>query len=177
MAATPSPDSLPGLAILEQTPIIIEKIIRDASDDEMQWKPSAERWSISEVLAHLADVETVGFRDRIQKMLDEKNPRLEAYDQDAAYASGKYSGSKPRENLKKFCHERDRSLSWLRYLPAGAVSRTGQHTEAGAVTIGQFLNEWACHDLGHIRQIAELYRAHAFYPHIGAFQRYYNLKP
>ncbi len=26
------------------------------------------------------------------------------------------------------------------------------------------MNEWAFHDLGHIRQIAELYRAHAFYP-------------
>jgi len=118
----------------------------------------------------------VGFRERVQKMLDEKNPPLHNYDQNAAYNAGKYAG-KAREHLKQFCHERDRTLSWLRYLPAGAVGRTGEHKEAGRVTIGQFLNEWACHDLGHIRQIAELYRARAFYPFIGTFQRYYSLKP
>jgi hypothetical protein len=176
MAASPSPDALPGLAVLEQTPIIIEKIIWSANDDQLQWKPAMDRWSISEVLAHLADVEVVGFRERVQKMLEEKNPTLHNYDQNAAYKAGKYAG-KAREHLKQFCHERDRTLSWLRYLPAGAVGRTGEHEEAGRVTIGQFLNEWACHDLGHIRQIAELYRARAFYPFIGTFQRYYSLKP
>jgi DinB superfamily len=177
MAATPSSHTLPGLAVLEQTPIIIEKIIWAASEEQMNWKPAMDRWSISEVLAHLADVESVGFRERIQNMLDKDNPQLEAYDQNAAYASGKYTGGKPRENLKKFCHERDRSLSWLRYVPAGMVTRTGQHAEFGQITIGQLMNEWAFHDLGHIRQIAELYRSRAFYSSMGPFQRIYTIKP
>jgi hypothetical protein len=177
MAATPSLHTLPGLAVLEQTPIIIEKIIWAASDEQMNWKPSTDRWSISEVLAHLADVESAGFRERVQQMLDKENPQLANYDQNAAYASGKYSGGKPRENLKKFCHERDRTLSWLRYVPATMVSRTGRHAEVGPITIGQLMNEWAFHDLGHIRQIAELYRSRAFYPAIGPFQRYYTIKP
>jgi hypothetical protein len=176
MDATPSREALPGLAVLEQTPIIIEKIIWAATDEQMQWKPAMDRWSISEVLAHLADVEVAGFRERIQQMLEEKNPKLQGYDQDAAYQAGKYAG-KGREHLKQFCHERDRTLSWLRYVPAGVLARTGEHSEAGWVTVGQFMNEWACHDLGHIRQIAELYRAKAFYPAIGRLQRYYNLKP
>jgi hypothetical protein len=177
MAATPSPHALPGLAVLEQTPIIIEKIIWSASEEQMNWKPAMDRWSISEVLAHLADVESVGFRERIQKMLDQDNPKLESYDQNAAYAAGKYTGGKPRENLKKFCHERDRTLSWLRYVPATMVARAGQHAHLGAITIGQLMNEWAVHDLGHIRQIAELYRSRAFYPAIGPFQTYYTIKP
>ena len=177
MAASPSPHALPGLPVLEQTPIIIEKIIWAASEEQMNWKPAMDRWSISEVLAHLADVESVGFRERIQKMLDSDNPKLESYDQNAAYAAGKYTGGKPRENLKKFCHERDRTLSWLRYVPATMVARTGQHSHLGAITIGQLMNEWAFHDLGHIRQIAELYRSRAFYPAIGPFQTYYTIKP
>jgi hypothetical protein len=177
MAATPSPRTLPGLAVLEQTPIIIEKIIWAASEELMNWKPAMDRWSISEVLAHLAVTESSAFRERIQKMLDQDNPQLEAYDQNAAYAAGNYTGGKPRENLKKFCHERDRSLSWLRYVPATMVARTGQHAEYGHITIGQLMNEWAFHDLGHIRQIAELYRSRAFYPAMGPFQRYYTIKP
>jgi len=92
MAASTSPDALPGLAVLEQTPIIIEKIIWSANEDQLHWKPALDRWSISEVLAHLADVEVVGFRERVQKMLDEKNPTLHNYDQNAAYKAGKYAG-------------------------------------------------------------------------------------
>ena len=71
-------DALPGLAVLEQTPIIIEKIVHIATDEELHWKPSMERWSISEVLAHLAEVEVVGFRERIQKMVESDAPQLEA---------------------------------------------------------------------------------------------------
>jgi hypothetical protein len=177
MAATPSPQSLPGLAVLEQTPIIIEKIIWSASEEQMQWKPSMERWSISEVLAHLADVEVPGFRERIKAMLDRDNPRMVAYDQNAAYAGGKYSGGKARENLKKFCHERDRTLSWLRYVPSAMLGRAGYLEDVGPITVGQQMNEWAFHDLGHIRQIAELYRSHAFFPVMGGFQKYYTIKP
>jgi hypothetical protein len=177
MAATPSPDALPGLAVLEQTPIIIEKIVWNASDEQLHWKPALERWSISEVLAHLAEVEVVGFRDRIQKMLEQKNPQLDAYDQNAAYASGRYSAVKARENLKKFCHERDRSLSALRYVPPGVLARPGQHAKIGPITVGQLMNEWAFHDLGHIRQIAELYRSRAFFPYMGSFQQFYTIKP
>ena len=177
MAATPSPHALPGLPVLEQTPIIIEKILWAASDEQMHWKPAMDRWSIGEVLAHLADAEVIGFRERIQKMLDTENPILEAYDQNAAYAEGKYSGGKAREHLKNFCHERDRSLSALRYVPAAMASRRGRHSVIGSITIGMLMNEWAFHDLGHIRQIAELYRAHAYYPSIGPFQRYYSVKP
>ncbi|MGB8801516.1 MAG: DinB family protein [Candidatus Acidiferrales bacterium] len=177
MAATPSPDALPGLAVLEQTPIIIEKIVWAASDEQLHWKPAPDRWSISEVLAHLADVEVAGFRERIQKMLEQKNPELDAYDQNAAYAAGRYSAAKARENLKKFCHERDRSLSALRYVPAGVLARTGQHAKIGPITVGQLMNEWAFHDLGHIRQIAELYRSRAFHPYIGPFQQFYTIKP
>jgi DinB superfamily len=177
MPASPSPDALPGLAVLEQTPIIIEKIVWSATEEQLHWKPAADRWSISEVLAHLADVEVVGFRQRIQMMLEKDNPTLEAYDQNAAAASGKYSAARARESLKIFCHERDRSLSSLRYVPISVLGRSGQHTKIGRVTIGQLMNEWAFHDLGHIRQIAELFRSRAFFPAIGPFQQFYTIKP
>jgi hypothetical protein len=43
--------------------------------------------------------------------------------------------------------------------------------------LSEMLNEWANHDLGHIRQIAELYRARAFHPHSGPFMKYSNPQP
>ena len=177
MAGSLNPDLLPGMAVLEQTPIIIEKIVWAATDEQMHWKPAADRWSIAEVLAHLADTEVIVFRERIQKMMAERNPPLDAYDQNAAYAEGRYSKLRARENLKTFCHERDRSLSALRYVPAAAAGRAGQHGKLGTITIGQLMNQWAFHDLGHIRQIAELYRSRAFYPNSGPFKTFYSVKP
>jgi hypothetical protein len=176
MAPAPSGDSLPGITLLEQSPIIIEKILLDAPVDALQWKPAMDRWSISEVLAHLADVE-VFFRERVMKMVKENSPAVPSYDQNSAYAEGKYSSGTAREHLHHFCHERDRSLSALRYLPAAAVVRVGQHPVVGRITVGEHLNDWACHDLGHIRQIAELYRARVFFPKLGNFKQYHSLKP
>lgn len=163
------------LSVLEQTPIIMEKMLLGVSEETLRWKPAPERWSVSEVLGHLAGTEEL-FRERTRKMIEEDTPQLAPFDQNAAYAAGKYSGP-GRENLKKFCHERDRSLSWLRYLPAGAISRPGVHGELGRITVDELWHEWAFHDLGHIRQIAELYRARAFYPRMGSFQKYYTVKP
>lgn len=168
---------LPGIGVLEQTPIIIEKILQTASDDQMHWKPSPDRWSISEVLAHLSDAEVKGFRERVEQMLKSDSAKLAAYDQEAAYKEGRYSHGKARDHLHNFCHERDRSLSFLRYIPASAGSRGADHSTIGKITIDELMNEWAFHDLGHIRQITELFRSHAFYPRLGAFQRFYTIHP
>ena len=177
MSARPAPDALPGLSVLEQTPIVIEKLVHLISEEQASWKPAPDRWSVREVLAHLADVEIYGFRNRIEKMVGEDNPSLESYDQNAAYAAGKYSSGSSREHLKDFCHERDRSLSMLRYAPADVAMRKGRHAHLGSITVAQVLNEGAFHDLGHIRQISELFRSRAFYPFMGPFQSYYEVKP
>lgn len=169
-------EATPTLAVLEQTPIILEKILAGASADALHWKPSADRWSIGEVLAHLVEVEQV-FRTRAKRMLEEEDPQLESYDQNAAYAAGKYSSGRAEEHLRQFCHERDLSVSLLRYAPTGSEARTAQHSELGGITLGELLNEWAFHDLGHVKQVSELYRARAFYPRMGGFQRYYTVKP
>lgn len=176
MDAAAAAQALPGLGVLEQTPAILEKLLLTAPEEVLQWKPQPERWSVSEVLGHLADTEVM-FRERTRRMVEEENPALENYDQNAAYAAGKYSGHGARQQLQSFRKERDRSLSWLRHLPSSGLARTGRHAELGPITVSELMNEWAFHDLGHVRQIAELYRARAFYPHMGGFQRYYSVKP
>lgn len=167
-------DTLPGVSLLEQTPIILEKLLQAAPADVLQWKPAPERWSISEVLAHLVDIEAM-FSERVRRMVEEKSPQFPEFDEKAAQT--KYASRTAREHLKKFCHERDRTVTMLRYLPASAGTRSGQHAKLGTITVDQQMNEWAFHDLGHIRQIAELYRTRAFYGNSGPFQRYATPKP
>ena len=47
----------------------------------------------------------------------------------------------------------------------------------GIACIAQLVNEFAFHDLGHIRQVVELYRSHVFYPEMGAYRGYYKISP
>ena len=127
------------------------------------------------VLAHLADVEVKGFIHRFRAMADEDSPFLPYNDQWALFASGaEFDGL---EQLAKFEAERKETLAWLKTLPASILKRTGRHEELGVITFGQMLNEFGFHDLGHIRQVAEIYRARVYYPRLGAFQRYYKVNP
>jgi hypothetical protein len=82
-----------------------------------------------------------------------------------------------RKYLEDFVALRQAHYFFWHGIPSSASSRTGIHPEMGAITLLQLLNELANHDLGHLRQIAELYRAKAFYPHAGPFQNYSNPKP
>jgi hypothetical protein len=154
---------------------MLRSLIADATEDDLHWQPGPDRWSINMVLAHLADVEVSGFLSRFRAIVEQADPFLPAYDQLALFRDGKkFDG---RTELSQFERLRGETLAWLRAMPADASARQGRHEQLGMITIGQLLNEFAFHDLGHIRQIIELYRSHAFYPTMGAFQNYYKINP
>jgi hypothetical protein len=168
---------LPGIGTLEATPEILRGLLASVTEEQTAWKPSPDRWSIAEVLEHMSHVEGHGFRLRAERMVKEENPVLEVYDQEALSAEGQYSGRDVEDSFDHFEEQREDNVAWLTSLPARAISRTAQHQELGTITLGQLLNEWAFHDLGHLRQIAELVRALVYYPNIGPFQKYYKVNP
>ena len=173
MQAAPVTDIQPAIAMLGKTPGILNTLLRDAPLELLQWKPAPDRWSISEVLAHLADIEQL-YADRVRRMMAENSPALQRYDQSRA---SEYSRGLPAEQLARLTTVRAGIVAFLKSVPSSAGTRTGVHSELGTITLAQLLNEWAGHDLGHLRQIAELYRAQAFYPHSGPFQKYSSPKP
>ena len=167
--------TIPGLGTLRQTPKILETLLAAAPREAFEWKPNRKRWSISQVLAHLAHVEREGFRVRVGQFV--KGKPLGVYDQNAQAAKGTYSGKKARQSLARFKRERAKSLALLRKLPRGALERRARHPELGMVSLRQMMHEWAFHDLGHIRQVAELFRAQAYWPRMGGWTRYYKINP
>lgn len=167
----------PWLATLERTPDILTAMLQGATDQAMAWKPKADRWSISEVLAHLAHVEVEGFRNRVKQFLEGEKQRLGTYDQNAYAGAGVYSGKDGRASLEQFRRERAASLDYLGTVPRDAASKTALHPELGEVALSNLLHEWAFHDLGHIRQIAELYRSCVYWPEMGGWRNYYKINP
>ena len=169
-------DLQPAISLLEKTPRLLEMMLCDLPGELLHWRPAPERWSISEVLAHLAALEQV-YAERALRMMAEESPALAKYDLEGAVARGEYSRGSAGQHLALFTRTRRSTLALLVGLPASAGARTGFHSELETITLTEMLNEWANHDLGHIRQIAELYRAHVFYPCSGPFMKYSNPQP
>jgi hypothetical protein len=169
-------DIQPAISLLAKTPSVLEKLLCNLPAELLHWKPAPDRWSISEVLAHLSALEQV-FAERAMRMVTEEMPVLAKYDQAEAAARGDYKRGSAGENLALFTRTRRSSLALLTGLPDSASALRGIHSEVGVITLAHMLSEWANHDLGHLRQIAELYRAHAFHPHSGPFMKYSNPQP
>ena len=176
MQPAPATSIQPAISLLEKTPVLFETMLRDLSGELLHWKPAVDRWSISEVLAHLSDLEHV-YAERTLRIVAEDSPTLQKYDQTGASARGEYSRGSAGEHLAHFTRTRRSTLALLKGFPSSAGARTAVHSELGTITLAQMLNECASHDLGHLRQIAELYRAQAFHPYSGPFQKYSNPKP
>jgi DinB superfamily len=166
-----------GIEQLEATPDILRLLLEPLTAGEAEWKPGPDRFSIGEVLEHLSHVEGHCFRLRVERMIAEENPQLEPYDPEVYAAAGAYSGRNAEDSFDHFEDQRLDNLEFLRNLPGEAAGRAGVHGRLGPITVAQLVSEWAFHDLGHIRQIAEIIRALKYYPHMGPFQTQYKINP
>lgn len=168
---------VPGFEILEGTPRALDWLTAGLDDGDARWKPAPERWCVIEVVAHLAEIEARGFRGRAEAMMAEESPRLPGIDPMQLAREGHYLERDLAATLAAFRDERALSLEFLRGLAPADLSRPGIHGDLGPITLSHLLHEWPLHDLGHVRQIAELVRARRFHPHIGPWQPQHPIRP
>src|ERR1022692_5350033 len=74
------------------------RLIKGVPTAKLRKRPAPEKWSVAEILAHLADVEIViGWRMR--SILGAPGTEVQAYDQNAWNASLHYDKRDPRKDL------------------------------------------------------------------------------
>jgi hypothetical protein len=168
-------DQLPCLDLLEATPEILRGLMCELSAEDAAWKPAEDRFSVAEALAHLSHAEGHCYRARLDRFLNEEMPALEA--DDARMHLHLYQNADAEDSFDHFEEQRESNVEFLRELPAAAGQRKAMHSEAGEITLAQMLHEWALHDLGHVRQIAELARARRYLAGAGPLGAGYRLAP
>jgi hypothetical protein len=168
-------DELPCLDLLEATPAILRGLTSEISDEDARWKPADDRFSIAEVLSHLSHSEGHCYRARLDRFLAEDRPEFEP--DDAQMHLDVYRNADAQEDFAHFEDQRETNVELLRGLPVAAGERKALHRSAGEITLSQMLHEWALHDIGHIRQIAELVRARKYLAGAGPLGEGYRLKP
>jgi len=159
---------------LPRTPDILQYLIEGCSRDALARKPAPDRFSISEALAHLHHAEVNCYALRLRQIANEPDPLLLPYDTDSFIASGTYSGRDGFVELTQFEIARRQNLELLAGVPFNRVAR---HGRLGPITVENLVSEWACHDLGHVRQVAELVRWARYAPSLGPWRDEYKLNP
>jgi DinB superfamily len=133
-------------------PELAATVLTGVFGEEEDYVPAPGKWSIRQILAHLADSEIVGAH-RYRQIIAEDNPTLVAYDQEAWAANLDYRRRKPKQSLETLRRTRAENYELLRGLPEEAFARAGRHTERGPLTLRALLDVNVQHVENHARQM------------------------
>jgi len=146
------------LKVQQATARKLAAAIKGLDKKKLNKRPVPGKWSITEVLAHLADTEVVGsWRMRI--ILGQNGTPIQGVDQDVWASTFKYQKSDPKRSLETFRVLRENNLVMLKKLPKELWENYGEHSERGKETIAHIVRMFAGHDLNHLGQVEQIAKA------------------
>ena len=143
------------IRVLSEQPAALEKTTAGMSPAQLGQPEKAGKWSVGEVIQHLADSEMFTAY-RIRMILAADSPEIQAYDQDAFARRLRYTDAPLADALLQIRVMRGRTLDLLRGLRPEEWERFGVHSERGRESVRHTVNLQAGHDLVHLRQIARI---------------------
>jgi hypothetical protein len=133
----------------------LKKSIRGLSGKQLKWRPEPAKWSIAEIIAHLADAEIVASW-RMRSVIGENGITIQPFDQDAWASSFEYRDRDARRSLEVFRVLRESNLQMLNEIPRETWENYGMHLERGKESIAHLTRMFAGHDTNHVLQIERL---------------------
>jgi hypothetical protein len=147
------------LKVAAATPAKIVSLIRGLTPRYLAKRPAPGKWSIQEIIRHLADTEMV-MCCRARWIAFEDHPTLVPFDQEK-WAAGQAREKEPvAETLERFRLLRRSQVRLFRQVSQKDLRRTGLHPERGIITLQVQLETLAGHDLNHLEQIQRLAAQH-----------------
>lgn len=148
---------IPELAgALAATPRAIATVAEGLALQALRWRPRDGEWSLTEVLAHLLDLERTLFLPRLRRIATEDRPAFETFDLDAWARERDHRARDFAVELEAFARARAETIGFLEALPAGAAERLGLSAHYGPVTLAQYATHAVDHDLEHLAQMHDL---------------------
>jgi uncharacterized damage-inducible protein DinB len=136
---------------------VFTEAARNAPRDLLDRHPAQGKWSIRQIVAHMADVEVVTAA-RIRWFAAQPGSRLVAWDQDIWADKLGYDRQPFEEALQAFIAVRTYTAQMLRNLPETAWHNTAFHEERGDQTLLVFMEYQVEHPLRHAGQILDICR-------------------
>ncbi len=144
-----------AITVLRETPSALQSLVAGLSPQQLDTPPAPGKWSIREILAHLADCE-IAFGFRLRQALADPVIVIQPFDQDLwARRYGAYSAAAA---LRTFLTNREWTLSLLTTVTDSDLSQTVVHPERGTLPFRTLLETIAGHDRNHLTRLEEQLR-------------------
>jgi uncharacterized damage-inducible protein DinB len=146
------------LEVLAESPAALRRAVAGLTPEQEGTPEGPGKWSVRQVVKHLADSELVGgFRFRM--VLAHEGPELPAYDQDLWAERLRYAEADLQAALEDFALLRALNLRVLRRATPDDLRRVMRHAERGDEPLGRMIALYAGHDLKHRAQIRRIRQA------------------
>ncbi len=146
------------VAVLREMPSALPRAIEGLSPQQLRQPEQSGKWSIGQILQHLADSDVV-WAWRMRLILAQDRPQLTGYDQDLWAERLHYDQEDPSEALELFVVMRRANLRVIERASPADLKRVGVHLERGEESLEHLRRLYAGHDLLHLRQIERVRHA------------------
>ncbi len=141
------------IEIISATAESLSRALAKTSDSQWRQRPRPDKWSLAEIVSHLADTEIV-FAFRLRQTIAEEQHTCQPFDQDKWAKT--YSSADYRDAMETFIALRKWNVQFIRALPETAFAKPFMHPERGEMTFALLVETMAGHDLNHLEQIKML---------------------
>ena len=122
-----------------------------ATDQDLDARPAAGKWSAREIVHHLADSEMTS-AVRLRLLVGSDRPQIAGYDQEE-FARKLYYDRPIEASLDAFKSARRTTGEILDRMTEAQWAREGTHSEVGRYTVEKWLEIYAGHAHNHAEQI------------------------
>lgn len=146
-----------SIEILERTPLVLEIMLKDLSDEWIKNNEGHETWSPYDVIGHLIHGDKTDWMERLELILSEsQNKTFKPFDRFAQFENSK--GKTLQQLLEEFKSLRQKNIELLKLkdLTDADFLKTGIHPAFGEVNLAQLISTWVAHDLNHIAQVSRV---------------------
>jgi len=133
----------------------LARLIKGVPDTKLKVAPAPGKWTVTEILMHLAEDELASTW-RYRQMLEHDGPELAGFDQDLWARLSNYASWQPAEALTMLRLLREANLRMFAQLTPEQWQRHGIHAERGKLTVRDLCRHMAAHDVNHLEQIRKI---------------------
>ncbi len=141
-------------------PGLLAEALRKCPKKMWLYRPAADRWSIHEIILHLADSEAESYV-RCRQFIAQPGSPVLVYHASVWASSLGYFHQSTREALGLITRLRKMTHQILCYVPDSVWAHTAQHPKRGTMTLDGWLDTQIVHLPHHIDQIYENHAAWA----------------
>lgn len=143
------------LRMQQVAPRKLAALIKGRKKAQLFRRPAPGKWSVAEIMAHLADSEIV-VAWRLRQILSSNGIAIQAYDQDSWAAAFDYAHRDPRQSLESYRLLRENNLALLKATPRKLWENHGVHQERGNESVAYLVRLIAGHDINHLQQVENI---------------------